>query len=254
MRIITRLSLFTVLTLSPALLVLADTPATPADVLSGKLFPLTLQLKDMTSGWSTFTCDSANSPSRLIGLAGYAPTDYAQMSMLDAIFTRGQTVVLGGETYLVAYGRSQAQFAKLLMNPEWGRQQVTIDPATLKFTPETEVTLQLLNMHTMGNIENIRQFNLKELSSTNTVLENARLKALKNTSLSQLRQIAIATQMYMQDNHGKLPPLDTLADFQGAVDAYLGNNQAMLVQPGTGTPYQPNFALAGKKRATSMIR
>ncbi len=79
------------------------------------------------------------------------------------------------------------------------------------------------------------------------VFANAREKARETTSMSQLRQIAIAVQMYTQDNNGKLPPFDAYAHFTNAIDNYLGNNTAMFHQPGTDAPYVINHALNGLK-------
>ena len=255
MSIITRLSLFAGLTLACLVPVFADAPTaeTPAvpdkptmvEVMAGKLFPLTLQLKEMATGWSTFTCGSSDSASNLMGIAEDSSIANSMLSILSVRYTRGQTVELGGESYLVAYGRSSAPIMKMLEQAEQDGEG--LDPMKLlTVTPETVVMLQLLNVRTIGYMDEIRPFNRQEITSANAAFAQALVSTYEKTSFSQLRQIAIAVQMYMQDNNGKFPPLDSLVHFQQAVLNYLGNNRTMVLQPSTNIPYQANLALAGK--------
>jgi len=265
MRIVTRLSAFAGVLLAvvfpagaqqpaptvaaPALPLTAPVEGQPSitEVLSGKLFPLKQQLKEMDAGWCTFHAGAKDtlSPLMIMGMMHGGPSPFA--NLFDGMFTKGQTVVLGGETFLIAYACSNEPLLKMMMDQE---HHGNADPMeSLKLTPETEVTLSLLSIRTMGNISDIKPFSLKDLASTNTIVESARANAQQSTSLSQLRQIATATLMYIQDNNGNMPPADTFAHFQQAVGVYLGNNEAIFHQPNTNAFYQVNTALNGHKEA-----
>ena len=83
------------LALTAATLAVAD--VTMEQVLAGKDYPLTLKLKDPDGTWRRFTAATGNEPMNpyraMYGMAGGGSTH----------FTKGQTVTVGGETYLVAY-------------------------------------------------------------------------------------------------------------------------------------------------------
>lgn len=77
------------------------------------------------------------------------------------------------------------------------------------------------------------------------VFAKAREKARATTSISNLRQLAIALQMYAQDNNDKLPVMKTTADMKKYLTAYLGSDQ-QFVSPRTGEAYLPNPGISGK--------
>ena len=75
------------------------------------------------------------------------------------------------------------------------------------------------------------------------VLEKAREKARETQSLNNLRQLALASMIYTQDNDEHLPPLKTPED----VKRVLKDPPDMVyVQPSSNLPYLPNASLAGK--------
>jgi hypothetical protein len=67
-------------------------------------------------------------------------------------------------------------------------------------------------------------------------------KALQTRSLSNLRQLALATQMYAQDNEEMLPTWKTPDDLK----AELNIADKIWTQPLSNLPYQPNPLVAGK--------
>jgi len=255
MRIITRLFLIAGLALATALPVLAvaSDKSTLVDVLAGKVVPLTFHLKDMASGWATFICNSVQDPaSQWMGMM--QSTRNGMQADHSMLFTRGQTLELGGELYLVAYQRPNAPFTHSMMMMQvraigMGEPaQSNIDTLeSNRLTPEMEVALQLLNMHVMGHMKDIRLFNMKEM---NAALDKAELLAHEEQSLSQLNQLAQITQMYAQQNNGKLPLLDTIGHFQLAIHDLLGGRQEMMQHLSyADIPYQTNIALTGHKLA-----
>ena len=63
------------------------------------------------------------------------------------------------------------------------------------------------------------------------VFAKAREKARQTTCLSQIRQIAIAAQMYDQDNNARYPGVGGQSNWDQALGNYLGNNAAMFTCP-----------------------
>ncbi len=62
------------------------------------------------------------------------------------------------------------------------------------------------------------------------VFAKAREKARQTTCMSQIRQLAIAAQMYDQDNNARYPGVHG-ANWDAALGTYLGNNAAMFTCP-----------------------
>jgi|GEM_PF-5415672 len=107
------------------------------DLISGNRFPLTLKLRDLNNEWRGFSMSGQ-----------YEMGDWMQTfsslfgtSASNLYYTKGQTVSVGNETYLVAY--------RIESKPE-------------KLTAETSLTLSLLNLRTIGSLNNIRLFNLQQ--------------------------------------------------------------------------------------------
>lgn len=228
---------------------------TLTDVLLGKAFPLTLKLKDLDAEWRSFSpaAQGDASSSLMTFFMAMAASESHKPMDSAAFYTKGQTVTLGTETYLVAYSRQSQSFASLMTAMAQHNGNPT-DVQLPKVTPENEVTLCMLNVRTMGNLLNIHPFELKnEITQGDDdgkpTETPARIKALQSTSLSQVRQLAVAIQMYVQDNNGKYPPLNSKRLMKDALKAYLGNAEQMFLTPGTQVQYQGNANLAGAKES-----
>jgi len=74
------------------------------------------------------------------------------------------------------------------------------------------------------------------------VFAKAREKARQTQSLSNLRQMAMATMMYAQDNDESLPVINTTAD----IKATLNLSDAVCTQPASQLPYLFNTSISGK--------
>ncbi len=169
------------------------------------------------------------------------------------LFTRGQTLELGGDLYLVAYQQRSSPIldnvamVQQMMERGQEQEQSTSDPLeALRLAPETEVTLQLLNVHVMGHMKDISVFNMQV---TNAELDKAELIARKGQSLQQLRQLAQMTQMYTRQNNGKLPPVTTFGLLQSTVGDAGGRPGRMPRQSDLDKMYLTNLALTGHKLA-----
>ncbi len=257
MRTFIRLSLLTGMALASLLPLLADAPPIPTipikttfvEMLAGKVVPLSLRLQDMTTGWSTFTSSSCSSPQMTVLIANINDPGQILPSIITTCYTRGETIELGGVAFLVIYKRSDATSRTLLLRA----QQEQVDPLPLLVvTPETEVTLQLLDVRTIGDVSNIRLFTPQQIPQENARLEQARMQAKQQESLDELRQLISELQDDLQENNGKLPTFENLARPQqanSALDAELNDLvevQVMPFQLGADSPYRYNLALSGK--------
>ncbi len=219
------------------------------DFLADKTVPLTLQLKDLNSDWRRVNiggaADAAAGPARaytaLLGLAGGGGGPY---------YTKGDTVVLEGETYLIAY-RAQTKpidYATLLRGGMRAEQMPKPEPPS----PESLLALALVHLRTAGSLTDIRPFDLEtELAGGDTsaaALDEARDKAGRATGLQHLRALGVALLAYAQDGDKTLPPLQDLAATRKALLPYV-KEEAVFAHPDTKEPYRANAALAGKKLA-----
>ena len=114
-----------------------------ANVLSGNSVPTSIELKKLTPEWRAMSTNGQfefGNFQAFIGIFGGG-------ALATTYYTKGQTVSIGSETYIVAYS--------LLSIVE-------------KVTPETLLNLSLLNLKTIGTMSNIRAF---ETVSETRVLE-----------------------------------------------------------------------------------
>jgi hypothetical protein len=166
-------------------------------VLAGKDLPLEVKLKDLNGDWRRLTIatadrgkgDMGSMLSQLMALGsmgdkpgakGKGASDAAGamlgMSLLSAMFgggggtaepityTRGQTVSLGGETFLVTYVYEKPQPNLMEMAMQAGAAGGEPDfekmMAGSKLTGESPLTLTLLNARSISTIRGIRPFDL----------------------------------------------------------------------------------------------
>jgi hypothetical protein len=128
--------------------IVPETPRSAADpsfasILSGNSIPTSVKLKDLTPEWRAMSTNGQleiGNFQAFIGLFGGGAwaTNY---------YTKGQTVSIGSETYIVAYS--------LLSLAD-------------RVSPEMPLNLSLLNLKTIGSMSNIRAF---ETISETKVLE-----------------------------------------------------------------------------------
>ncbi len=104
-----------------------------ADVFKGNNTPTALKLRELTPEWRAM---STNGQFEFGNLQTFVGT-FASGSFATNYYTKGQTVTIGSETYIVAYS--------LLALVE-------------KVSPETPLNLSLLNLKTIGSMSNIRSF------------------------------------------------------------------------------------------------
>ncbi len=217
-------------------------------VLAGKAAPLSLPAKALAGG-TWFQLKVGGQPGGTDVLLMMA--SQGQQGLASVVFyTKGQTVGLGGETFLIAYQVPRLDLQRVVVTP---RGQA---PPPGALTPETQLTLSLLNLRTCGNLLDIKPFDKAALSAAPQPAINpppgaendARLKALRNQSIQQLRQLAMALQMYVPDHNRRYPKLTDAASLKAAIIAYLGGAEHMFVSP-NGKPYLPNPWLSERREA-----
>ena len=220
---------------------LADT-ATFEQVLSGKDFPLTYKLKDLDANWRRFTAstgvDAANPLNAVRAMYGSTSANY--------YYTKGQTVAIGGESYLVAYRwQSKALDMAAMQVAMRGGQP----PELEKPTATTTLALALLNLRSAGSLGDIRPFNLEaELGGGEAAAggdDDKQAQATNEASLKNLRQIGVALLTYISERK-VIPTLTDTKTAREELVLYL-RNKDVLNLPGTQKPYAVNPSLTGRK-------
>lgn len=83
------------------------------------------------------------------------------------------------------------------------------------------------------------------------VFAQARQKARETSSMSNMKQLGLATLQYAQDHGEKLPRMDSQENFKAALSKYiLQENYDVFLDPQTKTPYILNKKLSGKSLDT----
>lgn len=200
------------------------------ELMSGQTYSLSMQLKELDSEWRRFTPGGGSEAGGLMAM-------YAGMfgGAGNVYYSRGETVTIGSETYLIAYGR-RTRAIDMLSAMERGPRSVR--PKVL--TGETALSLSLLNLRTVGSLTDIRAFNLEEeLASYEDVFG----EAVSQESLSNLKNLGLAVQMFLADNDGVMPDM---TDPVAVLDDYVGSDE-VFVHPETGQPYGVNRSLSERR-------
>ena len=212
-------------------------------LLAGNRVPLTLKLKDLDATW------------RRLSIAGHSDSEamlmfYARLMGGAAsltYYTKGETVTISGETYLLAY-RPQTKGSDMMVLMRGGSP-----PPPESFTPDTLLALSLVQLRTAGSLNDIRPFNLEEeiaahdraQEEVHSSIEGPRNKAINVQSMNNLKQVGLGLMMYTEDNGGRLPDLTDSAKMKQVLVKYISNDR-VFVRPKTGEPYLPNPTLSGK--------
>jgi hypothetical protein len=158
---------------------------TLSDLLSGKTVPLKMQLKELGADWRRLTISSSGTVSGNISVnvSGNASAN-SQNNLTGAIgssrayVTKGETYSSHGHVYLVAYHLPGGvlDLSKLLQVIA-----VKAPPSDAALTLESVLPLSLLDLSSLGNLEDIRPFDAAaEIADS----ENA-LRALSELMKSQ---------------------------------------------------------------------
>jgi hypothetical protein len=144
-------------------------------LLSGKTHPLSMKLKELDTDWRRITVQgSANVTGNVsVNVSGNtysssannaSSASHSQNNIVGALpnsrgyVTKGQTVVANGRTYLLAYHLPAfgLDFGALLQ-----ALAAKTPPTSAALNPETVLPLSLLDLQTIGSLDDVRVFDLQ---------------------------------------------------------------------------------------------
>lgn len=223
-----------------------NTPAAPLDfsqLARPNLAPARLQLKNLDKGWRRMTVDGGDDSLSSIygGFRGTLFQDALTDAGIGVYFTKGQSVVLGSETFLVAYRAEtkmtaqdlQDMFQSLNGHGDDGPMQ-----GPRKFPADTTLLLSLLNLRTVGSLKDVRPFYAaREIMGPSDVIEAS------DRNLGRLGRFL--TQISERNRYGlQRLPLRDAATLRQTFNRYFHPRQGIFVHPQTGEAYRTNAALA----------
>ncbi len=171
-----------VLLVAPPAFSQSAVPSSFASTLSGTKYPLSLTLKDLDGSWRMFSLTPTTDTSSQLNLYVAALTGGLQ----STYYTKGETVSLNGELYVVAYHQKITLDLATLLKGENGGL-----PPVSKLTPDTVLFLSLLNLRLTGSLNDIRAFSLADALNPPVVAQN-----LEDVSVSNLKQVGLAIAQY----------------------------------------------------------
>lgn len=208
--------------------------------ISGTTRPLTLKVKDLDNTWWQVSI-SKTSGADLLSL--FVGASRSAVPALDQYYTHGETTLIGGETYLVAY-----RYALKLS--DLSGESASTPP---QITPDTTLTLSLINVRQIASLDGIQPFvPVSAAQAQAQTSENA-----ENQSLTNLKQLGLGMTQYVQDYDEKFPPMQSIAITKKAIYPYV-KSDAIFQHPVTHEPYRPNTSLSAHSLAeienpTSMV-
>lgn len=220
------------------------------ELLSGQQLPLTLQLKNLDSSWRQITINGQFEMGDL--LQSYSSL-FGGSTNSNIYYTQGKMVKVGSETYVIAYRLPSKgepfSFSSIFQSVLGGAKEPTPDN---KLTLETPLTLSLLNLRTIGSLNNVRSFNLDETIAASekayqesiAAYEKARLESINTEVNSHLETLTSALIGYTIENDGLLPKMNNVQELQSILADRV--DSSYFVHPETSEAYQINSSLSGK--------
>jgi hypothetical protein len=230
------------------------------ELISGTQAPLTKQLKDLDDSW------------RQIAISGqYEMADLMKSwtSLFGADFynniyyTQGETVKVNQENYIVAYRLTSSaeptniySFMENVMGTMGGITGGDCSALATddSITPETTISLSLLNLKTIGSLNNVRPFDLeadvallkKKEQQSQEACEQANMAMVESQVSSNLQSLSSALQSYADQNQDQLPDLSSQETVESALQEFVYDS-SVFYHPGTFEPFLVNASLSAKK-------
>jgi prepilin-type processing-associated H-X9-DG protein len=231
-------------------------PATvqPANVQQITLpnLPTEIKFQDLTKNWRRFTLDQKEVQNPY----GYNQWGPAYESVLNDLgigvhFTKGDNLVIGKESYLIAYrvdpgldAQELQQEIQSRMQRFWGgghgAQPAPVRPAG-KFSGRASLKLALLNLRNAGDLKDLRTFDPKR-----DLLQPADLREMSNQNLKRLGQFLRQFQANGWTNNQGLPLRDARA-LRTMLQTFFHAGAGATRDPATNESYHVNTALSGKR-------
>ena len=245
--------------LLPAPLLWAQ-PSSPGliELLRSRNVATQISASDLTTDWARVTVEmkAEHKILNLIirGADGGATTDVA-----GYFYTRGETLEIGGENYLIAYrlvdANAMPRGAARRDSPDATEaQKQELDE---KLPVNSRLALSLLNLRTTGDLNDIRAFDPARDVLSLTDLKKLEISRADEQSVLNLKQIGLGLMQYTQDNDEGLPPMRTvqskaeilapanlaLPTVQNVLQPYVKSVE-IFAHPITRQIYRPNFGLS----------
>jgi hypothetical protein len=229
------------------------------ELISGQQAPLTKQLKDLDDSWRQIAISGQYEMADLMK----SWTNLFAPGMYDNIYyTQGQTVKVNDENYIVAYRLASSGeplninswlegFMGSISGVTGGDCAAITSPE--KITPETTISLSLLNLKTIGSLNNVRPFDLetdlalleKAEQQSKKACEQANLLAVNSQVESNLQSLGSALRSYAEQNENKLPDMSSLETVKLALYEFIYDD-SVFYHPETFEPYLVNASLSAK--------
>jgi len=210
---------------------------------AAKAYPPSLKLSQLNSQWRRFTISGDDSDT---DLNNFGMRMIMRMRMLESLgmgiyYTRGETITMGDQSYLVAYRidneMDQQELQQAFQEMFDGDGDNDSPAGPVRFLPNTKLALSLLNLHTSGSIEDVIKF-----EPAREIMGAGEITAMSTQNLRRLSHLMQAFGRY------QALPFKDIRTMQAALQ-----NQAhrriprLLVHPLTREPYRPNTRVAGKR-------
>ncbi len=227
-------------------------------IISGSKVPLIIKFQDLDSNWRQI---SVNGVFEFGDLMRAYSSLFGVSNSSGIYYTKGETIEVYGKTYVIAYriqsNTQNLSFQKIIestvgsygTNPDCSEENLS----KKLLSPETSLVLSLLNVETIGSLNDIRSFDFKqEQASSQQAYEEAKItcnkaqidsaNTLVSTHLSYLNQAIIS---YAGQNQDKLPKMTDASTVATELSDYIFD-ATYFYHPVTQEAYQPNTSLSGK--------
>lgn len=174
-------------------------------------------------------------------------------------YTNGEVLSFGGQTYLAAYTLQEFSDPDQRTAQQYYEDQfrrMTPERRTPQLLKDSVLALSLLSLNQSESFHLIQQFD----PTADIVTAPSKMAIDRDISLSNLKQIGLATMMYVQDYDEKYPPMvaarsvnQISPSFRNTITAattvqsrllpYIKDTRFFL-QPVTQRPYLPNYKLS----------
>lgn len=198
-------------------------------ILSGREMPLSVPVKDLDASFRRFVVDGAPGVNNVQNMWIEAKAGVE----LGVYLTRGATVKLGDETYLVAYRPS------IRLNPEIFRGHGNNNDVVQmrKMGPNSKLTLSLLNLRTTSSLNDIRPFD--RARDVETAAEGIA------ASVRSLQRLGAGIRTWTYSRGGVFPEMKAITPAFKRVFYPHVHDQRLWENPTSEELVRPNAALSG---------
>ncbi len=204
-------------------------------ILSGRNTPLSISPQDLNSDFRRMVVNDQSEMSNIQMLFLGAQTGVE----FNLYFTKGETVSIGGETYLIAY-RPQTRIDPQIFNGHRrGNDDTPVPPQKLR--PKDKLALSLLNLRTASSLNDIRPFNAKLDIESPGESDAASVRTLERLGRDVLTWVRTR-------GRGKFPAMGAQVTPQLIQAMYPQvHDRRQWQHPTTNQFFRPNPALSGQK-------